>query len=169
VLPMISGARAAMTGVALLFGCATGSVRPEPSSPPGIVQAIALVARSRLALADQAIVVVRTDLLDALDELPAPARDSLVLALGPSFRLDVPSAREPCGALADTTCVVLSILSATRHDDTLRIRAGWRGFVRDRCGAGYEATFAIVAGPDGPALVGIADEDHMDCGVRPST
>ena len=167
MFPMMSGARSVLVSVALISGCATGAVRSEPPAPPGIVKAITLVAWSRLALADNGVVVVRADLLDALDDLSDLGRDSLVRALGPQYRMDKPSTAKPCGARADTMCVVLSISSAVRHQDTLRIRAGWRGVVRERCGAGYEATFGVVAGADGPVIATIEDEDHMDCGARP--
>ena len=167
MLPMMSSARAVMMSLALFTGCATGSVRSDSSAPPGIVKAIILIAQSRQALVENSMVVVRADLLGSLDELSAPGRDSLLLALGPRYRMDVASIARPCGKTTDTMCVVLSLTDPVRYGDTLRIRSAWKGFVRERCGAGYEATFVVVAGPGGPVIAAVEDEDHTDCGARP--
>jgi hypothetical protein len=167
MFPMMPGTRAVMVSVVLFSGCAIGSVRSDPPAPPGLVKAITLIAQSRQALVENATVVVRADLLDAFDELTPLGRDSLLQSLGPRYRMDLPSTARPCGSTTDTMCVVWSLTDPVRHRDTLRIRSGWKGFVRGRCGAGYEATFVVVAGPDGPSIAAVEDEDHTDCGARP--
>jgi hypothetical protein len=167
MFPLMRAARPAMVGVVLFSGCATSSVRSGSSAVPGLVQAITLIAQSRQALAENTVVIVRADLVEALDELSANARDSLMQALGARYHMDIPSAAKPCGTTTDTMCLIFSLSDPVRQQDTLRIRAGWKGFVRDRCGSGYEATFVVVATTGGPMIAAVEDEDHMDCGARP--
>jgi len=148
-----------------LSGCVTRNAPLASPRTPDVVPAIAAVVRERLTLVGTSTVLLRDTPPSGRPFLTSVQRDSLQALLGPQFRIGWADRDTGCDPASGARCLLLSLLSVQSRRDTLTLRLRWKAVTVTRCGAGYEATFAVVQRATGPAVVAVKDEDYEDCGV----